>query len=472
MEWKPWERLETKAGFREGGQEGGCAMIDRMQLKNEQFRQCWNPAKQGTETLEEKWNWVEASVWTERMLAALENGVRGGKWYSLFDKVCAQVTLQRAWQKVAANRGAAGVDKISVERFRANAAGYLHELEVSLKKGVYQPLPVRRVYIPKGRGQVRPLGIPAVKERIVQTALKMVLEPIFENEFLDMSYGFRPGKGCKDALREVDRLVKTGHVFVVDADLKSYFDSIPHSRLLKQISEKVSDGQVLKLVDQFLNQDILDGLKCWKPTSGTPQGAVASPLLANIYLHPLDMLITCSGYRMVRYADDFVILCKTQEEADNALSLVTEWTQKSGLTLHPEKTHVGNCLEKGEGFDFLGYRFESGKRFVRAKSLKALKDKIRHRTKRTRGHSLKGIIEDINPTLRGWFEYFKHAHHYVFSSLDGFIRRRLRAILRKQEKRPGRGICFEDHRRWPNSFFAKRGLFTMVKAHAEACRSR
>jgi RNA-directed DNA polymerase len=364
------------------------------------------------------------------------------------------------------------VDKISIERFSANSTGYLNELERSLKAGSYQPLPVRRVYIPKGKDQVRPLGIPAVKDRIVQNALKMVFEPIFENEFLDMSYGFRPGKGCKDALREVDSLIKSGHVFVVDADLQSYFDSIPHSHLLRRINEKVSDGQILKLVEQFLNQDILDGLAHWKPTSGTPQGAVASPLLANIYLHPLDLLITRSGYRMVRYADDFVILCKTQKEAHDALALVTAWTQENGLNLHPEKTHVGNCLDKGNGFEFLGYRFEEGKRSVRAKSLKALKDKIRQKTKRTRGHSLKSIIEDINPTLRGWFEYFKHAHHFVFSSLDGFVRRRLRAILRKQKKRPGRGICCEDHRRWPNAFFAERGLFTMVKAHAMACRSR
>lgn len=447
-------------------------MTDRMQLENEQFRQCWTSAIQETETREQDWNWVETSVWTERMLAALENGVRGGKWYSLYDKVCARVTLDRAWQKVAANRGAAGVDKISIERFSANSTGYLNELERSLKAGSYQPLPVRRVYIPKGKDQVRPLGIPAVKDRIVQNALKMVFEPIFENEFLDMSYGFRPGKGCKDALREVDSLIKSGHVFVVDADLQSYFDSIPHSHLLRRINEKVSDGQILKLVEQFLNQDILDGLAHWKPTSGTPQGAVASPLLANIYLHPLDLLITRSGYRMVRYADDFVILCKTQKEAHDALAFVTAWTQENGLNLHPEKTHVGNCLDKGNGFEFLGYRFEEGRRSVRAKSLKALKDKIRQKTKRTRGHNLKSIIEDINPTLRGWFEYFKHAHHFVFSSLDGFVRRRLRAILRKQKKRPGRGICLEDHRRWPNAFFAERGLFTMVKAHAMACRSR
>jgi RNA-directed DNA polymerase len=446
-------------------------MSGKVQPTMEQFRQCWNPAKQGTE-IQRDWDWVEASVWTQRMLAALVNGVKGGKWYSLFDKLCARSTLERAWLKVESNRGAAGVDRISIERFRANAVGYLDELGRSLKEGTYQPLPVKRVYIPKGKNQLRPLGIPAVKDRIVQTALKMVLEPIFENEFLDMSYGFRPGKGCKDALREVDTLVKAGYVFVVDADLKSYFDSIPHTQLLGRIAEKVSDGRIISLLEQFLNQDIMDGLNRWTPTSGSPQGAVASPLLANLYLHPLDVIIMRSGFKMVRYADDLVILCKTANEALAALTLLQDWTRANGLTLHPDKTHVGNCLELGHGFQFLGYHFESGRRTVRAKSLKALKEKLRQRTRRTRGDSLDRIIEDINPTLRGWFAYFKHAHKFVFSSLDGFVRRRLRAILRRREKRPGQGKCYADHRRWPNAFFATHGLFTMTVAHAQASRPR
>jgi len=437
----------------------------------ERSSQCSCLAKQEAETHRD-WSWVEASIWTERMLAALVNGVKGGRWYSLFDKLCSARTLMAAWLKVESNRGAAGVDKVSMKRFRANAAGYLDELERALTKGTYVPLPVKRVYIPKGKNQLRPLGIPAIKDRIVQTALKMVLEPIFENEFLAMSYGFRPQRGCKDALREVDSLIKAGYVFVVDADLKNYFDSIPHPQLLDRIKEKVSDGRIIGLIKQFLSQDILDGLERWTPTSGSPQGAVASPLLANLYLHPLDVLITSAGYKMVRYADDLVILCQTMQEARTALGLVHDWTQANGLTLHPEKTRVGNCLESGEGFDFLGYRFESGKRHVRAKSLKALRDKVRQKTVRTRGDSLTRIIEDLNPTLRGWFEYFKHAHWHTFSSVDGFVRRRLRAVLRKQDKRPGHGMCQADHRRWPNAFFAAHGLFTMVEACAQASRSR
>lgn len=430
--------------------------------------------KQEAETLggSKKWNWVEASVWTERMLAALENGVKGGKWFSLIDKVISPLTLHVAWQKVAANKGAAGVDKISIERFKANQNRYLTEMEEELRTGRFQPQPVNRVYIPKGKGQRRPLGIPTVKDRIVQTALKMVMEPIFENEFLDMSFGFRPGRGCKGALREVDMLIKSGFTWVVDADIKGYFDAIPHEKLMDRVKDKISDGKVLGLVEGFLKQDIMENLERWTPTGGTPQGAVISPLLANIYLHPLDDLITRKGHKMVRYADDFVILCRNQEEADSILSAVRKWTKTNGLELHPDKTHLGDCVEPGQGFDFLGYRFEAGKRYIRKKSLSALKDKLRLMTKRTRGDSITVIIRDLNPMLKGWFEYFKHANHWIFKILDGFIRRRLRAILRKQLRKPGFGRCLSDHRRWPNAFFAKHRLFTMHEAWVIASQSR
>lgn len=420
----------------------------------------------------QRWNWVEASVWTDRMLAALENGVKGSKWYSMMDKVYSSQTLRAAWLKVASNGGAAGVDRMSIQRFDVKADQYLRELETALREGTFQPEAVRRVHIPKGPGQTRPLGIPTVKDRIVQTAMKMVLEPIFEREFLPMSYGFRPGLGCKDALREVDQLLKAGFVWVVDADLKSYFDSIPHSMLIDRVKEKINDGRILELLESFIEQDIVDGLERWKPMSGTPQGAVISPLLSNLYLHPLDRLITESGYRIVRYADDFVILCRSKDEAETALGQVRAWTEANGLMLHPEKTHLGNCLEKGQGFDFLGYRFECGRRFVRKKSLRALMDRIRMKTMRTRSGSLGDIIAELNPTLRGWFAYFKHAIIGTFRTIDGFVRRRLRALLRRRRKRPGQGHCYADHRRWPNAFFAKRRLFTMHEARLMARQSR
>ncbi|MBF0436663.1 MAG: hypothetical protein HQL77_14980 [Magnetococcales bacterium] len=201
------------------------------------------------------------------MLTALENGVKGGRWYSLIDKVWDRKTLNQAWKQVAENHGAAGVDRISIERFGAKADQYLEELEQVLRSGRYTPEAVRRVHIPKGPGQTRPLGIPTVKDRVVQTALKMVLEPIYEWEFMPMSYGFRPGVGCKDALREVDERLKEGDTWVVDADLKSYFDTIPHEPLLERVGEKVSDGRIHGLLKGFLNQQIMEGLECWRPTT-------------------------------------------------------------------------------------------------------------------------------------------------------------------------------------------------------------
>ena len=427
-------------------------------------------AKQ-TESAPSQWAWVDRGIWTERMLAALGNGVKGNKWFSLIDKVYRASTLQAAWAQVKANRGAAGIDRQSVQGFAAHELDYLSELARDLEQGTYRPQAVRRVDIPKAGGKTRPLGIPTVKDRIVQTAVKRVIEPIFEKEFLDISYGFRPGKGCKDALREVDGHLRKGYTHVVDADLKGYFDSIPHERLMARVGERISDGRLLALLAAWLRQDIVRDLQRWTPTAGTPQGAVISPLLANLYLHPLDVKMSELGYRMVRYADDFVILCQTASQAQAALEEVKAWVQENGLNLHPDKTHIGDCRVKGQGFEFLGYRFEAGQRRVRDKSLKGFKDKVREKTKRTRGGSLRTIIEDLTVMIRGWFGYFKHAERTTFGSLDGFIRRRLRAVLRKQEKRPGMGRCHDDHRRWPNAYFANLGLFTMEAAH-RASQSR
>ena len=406
------------------------------------------------------------------MVSALGNGVTGGRWYSLMDKVYAPATLEAAWRKVRSNRGAAGVDGQSVERFAAKADEYLAELATALREGSYRPQPVKRVEIPKGDGGKRPLGIPAVKDRIVQTAVKFALEPIFEATFCAGSYGFRPGRSCHDALQEVADVLTEGHTWVVDADLARYFDEIPHDRLVERVEERISDGRILDLLRGWLGQDILHGLDRWTPFRGTPQGAVISPLLANIYLHPLDALMAARGRRMVRYADDFVVLCKSREEAVAALAEIEAWATENGLRLHPDKTHLGDCRQAGEGFDFLGYRFEAGRRSVRKKSLMSLKDRIRGKTRRTRGQSLERIIADLNPVLRGWFGYFKHAHRRTFERLDGFTRRRLRAILRKQEKRPGRGRCRADHRRWPNAFFAEAGLFALHTAWHDARHSR
>lgn len=420
--------------------------------------------------IRDQWSWVEPSVWTDRMLTALENGVKGGKWYSLMDKVSSPANLKSAFAMVKANKGSSGVDHQTIKMFEARLEDNLSRLAEGLRTGTYRPQAIKRVWIPKpGTSEKRPLGIPTVRDRVVQAALRNVLEPIFEMGFAAHSYGFRPSRGCKDALRRVDTLLGQGFVHVVDADLKSYFDTIPHALLMAHIREKVADNAVLSLVESFLRQRVMDTMECWAPETGTPQGAVLSPLLSNIYLAPLDHLMADHQIQMVRYADDFVILCPTEGEAHRALALVQAWTSKAGLCLHPTKTRIVDATAKG-GFDFLGYHFERGMRWPRPKSLRKLRDSLRTKTKRTSGHSLSAIILDVNRTLGGWFEYFKHSHYTTFDRLDKWIRMRLRSILRRRHGGSGRGRGM-DHLRWPNAFFAEHGLFFLVTAHRLACQS-
>ena len=417
-----------------------------------------------------RWAWVEPRVWTERMLTTLEMGVRGGKWHSLIDKVWAVGNLWGSYQRVAANQGAAGVDHQTIEMFEQHVEENVGRLSETLRDGSYRPKVVRRTWIEKlGSKDKRPLGIPTVRDRVVQTAVRHVLEPIFERDFAEQSYGFRPGRGCRDALRRVDHLLKAGYHWVVDADLKSYFDTIPQEPLLERVAEKIADGRMLALVKAFLEQGIMEGMKTWTPTGGTPQGAVISPLLSNIYLDPLDQQMARQGIEMVRYADDFVILCRSEAEAREALERVQQWTAQAGLTLHPVKTRIVDATQPG-GFDFLGYHFERGYKWPRDKSLKKFKDTIRAKTRRTHGHSLNHMIEDTNRTLRGWFGYFKHSQRSTFPKLDSWIRMRLRSILRQRQNQRGRGRG-PDHQRWPNAYFTKQGLFSLSAAHALARQS-
>jgi RNA-directed DNA polymerase len=418
-----------------------------------------------------RWAWTEPAVWTDRMLTALEQGVKGGKWFRLIDKVYAERNLLAGYGKVAANQGAPGVDHVTVEVFGDALEANVGKLRAALHSGTYQPQAIRRVYIPKpGSNEQRPLGIPTVRDRVVQAALRHVLEPIFEKEFAAHSYGFRPGRGCKDALRRVDALLKEGFEYVVDVDLKSYFDTIPHGRLLNRLRERIADGRVLQLIESFLKAGIMDGLQEWEPEAGAPQGAVLSPLLSNIYLNPLDQQMSAQGYQMVRYADDFVILCRSQAEAEQALAQVRQWCEAEGLTVHPTKTRIVDV--RTVGFDFLGYHFQTTRRgrltrWPRKKSEQKLKEAVRTKTKRTNGHSLRVIIAEVNETLRGWFGYFQHSCQSVFASVDGWVRMRLRSILRKRAGRAGRGRG-QDHQRWPNAFFAEQGLYSLVTAHATA----
>ena len=375
-------------------------------------------ATQGGE-IRARWAWVEPTVWSERMLEALEQGVKGGVWFSLIDKVYAARTLAAAWRQVHARAGAGGVDRQTVEQFATHAATRLSHLSVALRTGTYEPQPVRRCWIGKlGSVEKRPLGIPTVIDRVVQTAMRLVLEPIFEREFLPVSYGFRPGRGCKDALREVQRRLEGGATWVVDADIKSYFDTIPHAALLAEVRTRVADGRILELLQAYLTQGVMDGLEQWTPEAGTPQGAVISPLLANVYLHPVDQALGAAGYQVVRYADDLVILCASAEEAQRALSLLRTLLEQCGLRLHPEKTRVVDATQPG-GFDFLGYHFEQGTRWPRKKSLRKLKDTVRRHTRRTRGVSLAASSPSSIRCCGGGSGISSTSHPRTFPSLDG-----------------------------------------------------
>jgi RNA-directed DNA polymerase len=399
------------------------------------------------------------------MLVALESGVKGGKWFRLMDKVYAKGNLQAAFWAVLRNDGKPGVDGQTVAQFDQQQEEQLARLGEELRRGTYRPHPARRCRIPKlGSREKRPLGIPAVRDRVVQGATRHVIEPIFEREFAEQSYGFRPGRGCREALARVEELLQEGYTWVVDADLKSYFDTIPHDRLMNRVKERIADGPILRLIEAFLKQGVMEPSKGWEPSeTGTPQGAVISPLLANVYLNPLDHQMTQAGYQMVRYADDFVILCRSQAEAHEALRKVQAWVLEAGLALHPAKTRIVDATQRG-GFEFLGWHYERGHKWPREKSQQKLKAAVRQKTRRTNGQSLGGTIRSLNLTLQGWKHYFAGGVLPVHQRLDQWIRMRLRSILRKRQRRKGRGRG-RDHQRWPNAFFEALGLYSLATAH-------
>lgn len=420
---------------------------------------------------------AERGVWSEPMLTALARGLKGNKWFSLIDKVWSERTLELAWEKVKSNAGACGVDGITIGRFAKDSQSRLLAVNEQLKRESYQPMPVKRVWIDKpGSAEKRPLGIPTVTDRVVQAAVRMVIEPIFENRFAKHSYGFRPGCGCKDALRRVEELLRAGNTHVVDVDIKGYFDTIPHDRLMALVRERIADGRVLGLIEGFLKQGVIEGTD-WQEAKretpqdrqeGTPQGGVISPLLANIYLDPLDWLMDGLGFEMVRYADDMVVLCRTQEQAAAALETLGEWMAQAGLTLHPDKTRMVEMGHADSHCDFLGYRFKRSRRgrlirLVRPKSLRKLRESIKPRTRRNNGKSMEVIVADINRTLKGWFAYFKHVHRSELEDIDQWMRVRLRSILRKRRGGRGRGRG-QDHHRWPNRYFTELGLYCLLDA--------
>lgn len=402
------------------------------------------------------------------MLEALETGVRGGKWHSLYDKVYRLSNLKAAWERVEANEGGAGVDRMSIATFARDAEERLGRLSEALRIGTYKPLPVRRTYIPKpGSREPRPLGIPTIIDRIVQTALRNVIEPIFEHEFDPGSYGFRPERGCHDALEEIERLLAAGSMDVVDVDVRKYFDNIPHQGLMNEVAKRIADGRLLDLIEAYLNQGVLEEMRLWMPEKGTPQGAVISPLLANVYLHSVDTAMRQAGYVLIRYADDMVVMCRTKEEAQAALVKLGELLEERGLQLHPDKTRLAHLMVR-PGFQFLGYVFYDKYRDPRASSKGKLHDAVRRKTKLTNGNSLESIVQSLNATLRGWYRYFRFcsANSWAWQQIDKRVRFRLRAILDKRRKngrkrRRGRGLA---HIRWPNAYFTELGLFSLMSA--------
>ncbi|MHB8880915.1 MAG: group II intron reverse transcriptase/maturase [Thermodesulfovibrionales bacterium] len=366
------------------------------------------------------------------------------KVHSLIDKVYKLSNLQLAWKKVKENRGAGGVDAVSVEAFASIAENELEKLHGELRSDSYAALPVRRVHIPK-RGnpkEKRPLGIPAIRDRVCQQALKNRLEPIFEPIFNDCSFGYRPGRSAHDALRKIWRELTEGYHWVVDADLRDYFGSVDHEQLITMVAERISDGRALKLIRQMLKAGYVEDGKRLSTPQGTPQGGVISPLLSNIYLTPFDNEMTRRGHKLTRFADDWLVLCRTRAEAQQALKEATEILTELGLTLHPEKTRIVHITL---GFEFLGYKLKRGKGLKlpesklskkpnaqgmyavpKEQSLRRFMEQIRLKTKRKVPLTLKEIIDGINPIIRGWGMYYRKAHvRKLFSRLRKWIVRRL-----------------------------------------------
>jgi RNA-directed DNA polymerase len=401
-------------------------------------------------------------VWTARMLEALVRGNEGRQWHTLIDKVWSPQAMSIAVQKVTARKGAAGVDGQTTQAFATREVEEVAIITRLLREGRYEPRPVKRQWIEKpGSKDLRPLGIPTVRDRVVESALLYVMEPIFEIGFAEHSYGFRPGRGARQAVERVEHLLEIGHTWVVDADIKGYFDSIPQEKLLARVREKIADGRILALLEKFLRQGVMETARGWTPTeNGTPQGAVISPLLANIYLNPLDHQMAGKGREMTRYADDFVIMCRTEAEAREALAEVQAWMAAAGLTLHSEKTRIVDATRKG-GFEFLGWHFERGFRWPREKSQQKFKEAIRRQTGRSEGRSFENILQGVNRTVRGWGVYFRGGVPAVPRRLDQWLRMRLRSLLRHREKRRGRAAG-RDHQRYPNAYFIRVGLTFLI----------
>ncbi len=397
-------------------------------------------------------DWKRHPAWTEAMRAALNRRrTEGGKWFSLIDRMYDPRQLWAAWERIdqrtkgEARRRGAGVDGVMVEEFSKRAEQEIARLAEELKTGSYR----------------RPLGLPCVRDKVVQEALRSLIEPIFECEFKDGSHGFRPGRSTDTACQRLEANLRTGKGWIVDADITGFFDNIDHEKLLDQVNRRIADGKVLKLIRAFLEAGVMEEMNVRYATTGTPQGGIVSPLLANIFLHALDERLEAAGIGWVRYADDFLLLCETRTEAEAALRVARDVLTAMGLSLSPEKTSI---VHLEEGFDFAGWHYRGRQRWPRAKSVKALRRKLSEQTQRKRPGSMDQICRELTPILRGWFNYFRDGNSgKVFHEVIGWQRRRLRSILHRRHHGHGIGKA-SLHLKWPNRCFARWGLFDLEAA--------
>ena len=361
--------------------------------------------------------------------------------------------LQAAFKAVKRNRGAAGIDKVSITMYEANLAENLNALERDLKNGSFQPFPSRRQFISKGEGKFRPLGIPAVRDRVAQEVIRRLLQPIFERQFHNASFGFRPGRNCHMALARILELHDQGYRVILDADIKAFFDELPHVIIKEAVAAQVADGNILDLIEKFLRAGVMEN-GVFKPTTvGTPQGGVISPLLANIVLNHLDWQLEKLGFRFVRYADDFVVLCQTKAQAEEAKTQVTHILNQLGLQLSAEKTRVTTY---GKGYSFLGFVISSRSKRMRPKSQDKFKDRIKDLTCRSRNLDAEVIVK-LNQVIRGTANYFAtrwSTNRWLFRDLDAWIRRRLRCMKYKR-------FSYHHNRRMRCKQFEQLGLLSL-----------
>ncbi|CAG0955371.1 partial Group II intron-encoded protein LtrA, partial [Methanosarcinales archaeon] len=354
------------------------------------------------------------------------------KTFALIHKVWDQKNLEQAWKSVKANKGSAGIDNITIEQFEQNLSQNLAEIQRLLKEKRYEPSPVLRVLIPKDNWKMRKLGIPTVRDRVVQQALKNVFEPIFEEIFLPQSHGYRPNTDAHAAVKKSEAYLEKGYHWVVDADVEGFFDHVDHQIMMDLVCEKIADGRVLSLVESFLKSGIMNEGIFEESLEGTPQGGNLSPLLSNIYLNHFDRRMGDYGYLLLRYADDIVIFCKFESDAKDALKRAKEILEgELKLKPSPEKTKIIHARKKG--VEFLGFHFNGRWRRPRDKTRKRFKEEIKLRTRRKQPKNLETVIESINPVIRGWGNYFKGGTvKKSFEELDGYIRGRLRSFVAKR----------------------------------------